>query len=343
MKLGKLARGLMFAALVPTVTHAQEVILKVAHFAPPTSPGHVKFVVPWCDKVAAESAGRIQCQHYPAMMLGGTAPQLLSQVRDGVADVVWTLPGYTPGRLPLTEVFELPFICTDQESSSRAVWDFVEKHTMGEFAGLKPIAVWVPGSFAMHLRDKELKSLVDLKDLKIRGSSRLTTRLLASLGAQPVGMPMTQMAESLSKGIIEATMLPWEVVPSTKVHELTKYSVEFGGEHTMSTTVQMFVMNRKKYDSLPPELKKVIDDNSGRETSAWISAQLKTADAAGLQTVIDRGNTVHRLPAEEMAKWEQATRPVIEEWIDEVSAKGADGRKLYEDAVALVQYHSGRK
>lgn len=340
MKLSNLARILMLTALIPAVAHAQEVILKVAHFAPPTSPAHTRFIVPWCDKVAAESAGRIQCQHYPAMQLGGTAPQLLNQVRDGVADVVWTLPGYTPGRLPLTEVFELPFICTDQEASSRALWDFVQKHTMSEFAGLKPIAVWVPGSFAMHLRDLELKTLADLKGLKIRGSSRLTTRLLASLGAQPVGMPMTQMADSLSKGIIEATMLPWEIVPSTKVHELTRYSVEFGGEHVMSTMVHMFVMNQKKYDSLPPELKKVIDDNSGRETSAWISAQLKAADAAGRQTVIDNGNTIHRLPAEEMAKWQQATHPVIEEWIQEVSAKGSNGKELYEDAVTLVKHYS---
>ena len=336
MKLGKLARGLMFAALVPTVTHAQEVILKVAHFAPPTSPGHTKFVVPWCDKVAAESAGRIRCQHYPAMLLGGTAPQLLSQVRDGVADVVWTLPGYTPGRLPLTEVFELPFICTDQESSSRAVWDFVEKHTMGEFAGLKPIAVWVPGSFAMHLRDKELKSLADLKDLKIRGSSRLTTRLLASLGAQPVGMPMTQMAESLSKGIIEATMLPWEVVPSTKVHELTKYSVEFGGEHTMSTTVQMFVMNRKKYDSLPPELKKVIDANSGAEVSAWAGKVWDDATLAGRQSAVDRKNTFYMVPADEVKKWQKASESVTAEWVKEVTAKGHDGQKLLAEAQALL-------
>lgn len=343
MKLKRLVRCIALAACLPTMAQAQEVILKVAHFVPPTAPGHTKFIAPWCDKVATESQGRIQCQIYPAMQLGGTPPQLLNQARDGVADVVWTLPGYTPGRLPLTEVFELPFITTEQEASSRAMWDFVHKHTMKEFAGLRPIALWVPGPYRLHLRDKELKTMADLKDMTIRSSSRLTTRLLAALGASPVGMPVTQMAESLSKGIIQATMLPWEVVPATKVHELTKHSVEFGGERTLSTTTMIFVMNKKKYDSLPADLKKVIDNNSGRETSAWVSAQLKSADAAGRQTVIDHGNKVYQLPADEMAKWQHAAQPVVDEWIKEVSAKGADGKKLYAEAAALVeQYSAGR-
>lgn len=344
MKLNRMIYGLVFAAIFPAATQAQEVVLKVAHFVPPTAPGHTKFISPWCDKVAAESQGKIKCQIYPAMQLGGTPQQLLTQVRDGVADVVWTLPGYTPGRFPITEVFELPFMTMGQEGGSRALWDFVQKNTLtNEFMGLQPIATWVPGPYSLHLRDKEPKTMADLKDMKIRSSSRLTTRLLATLGASPVGMPVTQMAESLSKGVIDATMLPWEVVPATKVHELTKVSVEFGGDYTMSTTTMIFVMNKKKYDSLSPELKKVIDANSGRETSAWVSAQLKTADAAGRQAVANHGNKIYQIPADEMAKWQAASKPVNEEWLKEVSAKGADGNKLLSDATVLVKQYAGKK
>jgi TRAP-type C4-dicarboxylate transport system substrate-binding protein len=343
MELKKLAFSIAVAALLPAMAQAQEVILKVAHFVPPTAPGHTKFIAPWCDKIAAESQGKIKCQIYPAMQLGGTPQQLLSQVRDGVADVVWTLPGYTPGRLPVTEVFELPFMTIGQEGGSRALWDFVQKYTMNEFTGLQPLATWVPGPYNMHLRDKEPRTMADLKDMKIRSSSRLTTRLLAALGASPVGMPVTQMAESLSKGVIEATMLPWEVVPATKVHELTKFSVEFGGEHTMSTTTMIFVMNKKKYDSLAPELKKVIDANSGRETSAWVSAQLKSADMGGRQAVVNHGNKIYQIPADEMAKWQTAAKPVTEEWVKEVSAKGVDGRKMVAEAEALVKLYANTK
>lgn len=340
MKIRSLALGLAAAALVPTVAQAEEVILKVAHFLPPVSPAHTKFISPWCDKIAAESQGKMKCQIYPAMSLGGTPPQLLNQVRDGVADIVWTLPGYTPGRFPTSEVFELPFITTTHEASSRAMWDFVQAHSMKEFVGMKPIATWVNGPNVLHFRDKEVKTLEDLKGMKVRAPSRLGTKLLAALGATPVGMPVPQMAESLSKGVIEGALIPWEVVPATKTHELTKFHAEAGGSHAMTTATMIFVMNQKKYDSLSPELKKVIDDNSGRETSAWVSAQFKDADAGGREAAVGRGNTVYALPAEEMAKWQAASKPVAEEWIKEISSKGVDGQKLFDDANALVTQYS---
>lgn len=342
MKLKQLLGVLALAAILPGTAGAQEFVLKVAHFVPPTAPGHVKFVAPWCDKVAAESLGKIKCQIYPAMQLGGTPQQLLTQVRDGVADIVWTLPGYTAGRFPISEVFELPFLTMGQEVSSRAFWDFVQKNAMSEFSGLQPLALWVPGAYSLHLRDKEVRTLTDLKDMKVRTPSRLGSKLLAALGAVPIGMPVTQMVESLSKGVVDGTMLPWEVVPATKVHELTKFSAEVGGEYTMSTTTMMFVMNKKKYDSLPPELKKVIDANSGRETSAWISGQLKSADNAGRQSVVGHGNKIYQIPPEETAKWQAAAKPVTEDWIKEIAAKGGDGRKLLADAVALVKQHSAK-
>ncbi|ENO98120.1 MAG: TRAP transporter substrate-binding protein [Pseudoxanthomonas sp.] len=343
MKIRTTTLGLVSALLLPAVGHAQEVTLKVAHFLPPTTPMHAKVIAPWCDKIAAESQGRLKCQIYPAMQLGGTPPQLLGQVRDGVADVVWTLPGYTPGRFPMTEIFELPFITTTHEPSARAVWDFVQANASKEFAGLKPIAVWANGPNILHMRDKEIRSLEDLKGVKVRAPSRLGTKLLAALGATPVGMPVPQMTESLSKGVIDGALIPWEVVPPTKAHELTKFHAESGVERAMTTATMIYVMNQKKYDSLPDDLKKVIDANSGREFSAWVAAQHVAADAVGRDMTIARGNKVYSIPADEMTRWEQAAKPVTAEWIKEVTASGADGQKLYDDAVALVAKYSAAR
>ena len=344
MKFRKLLAPLAFAALAPALGHAQEVVtLKVAHFLPPISPAHSKFIVPWCDKIAAESQGKMKCQIYPAMQLGGTPPQLINQARDGVADIVWTLPGYTPGRFPVSEVFELPFVTSTHEASSRAAWDFAEKHAKNELAGLQPIGVWVNGPNVFHFRDKEVKTLEDLKGMKVRAPSRLGTKLLAALGATPVGMPVPQMAESLSRGVIEGALVPWEVVPSTKAHELTKFHAEMPGNKSMTTATMVFVMNKKRYDSLPAELKKVIDNNSGRETSAWISAQFKGADAGVRDAALKRGNKVYQISEAEAVKWENASKSVAEEWIKEVSAKGLDGQKLYDEAVALVKQYSEQK
>jgi TRAP-type C4-dicarboxylate transport system substrate-binding protein len=340
MQPARLTLTQLAAALLPLPTQAQEVVLKVHHFLPPASLAQTKFIAPWCDRIAAESQGRMKCQIYPSMQLGGTPPQLVNQVRDGVADIVWTLPGYTPGRFPLSEVFELPFFTTTYEASSRALWDFMQTHAAGELAGMKPIATWVNGPNVLHLRDKPVRTLDDLKGLKIRAPSRLGNKLLAALGATPVGMPVPQMAESLSKGVIDGALVPWEVVPATKTHELTRYHAEAAGAHPMTVATMIFVMSQKRYDSLPADLRKVIDDNSGRETSAWVSTQFRDADAIGRALAVANGNTIYPIAPEELTKWEAATRPVSAEWIGEVKTRGADGQQVHDAAAALVRKYS---
>ncbi|HRM68027.1 TRAP transporter substrate-binding protein [Thauera phenylacetica] len=337
--LRKIAFGLAATAMMSSA-QAQEVVLKVAHFLPPMSTMHSRFIVPWCDKIEAESKGRMKCQIYPAMQLGGTPPQLLSQVRDGVADIVWTISGYTPGRFPISEVFELPFMTTTHEASARAVWDFIDEHAASEFEGVKRIANWVVGPYVIHLRDKDLNTIEDFRGMKIRAPSRLGNRMLTALGATPVGMPVPQISESLSRGVIDAAIVPWEVVPATKAHELTKFHVEVSGGRSLTTATSIYVMNQKRYDSLPPELKKVIDDNSGREVSAWVAAEFKVGDEGGRAAALGRGNKITEIPADEVKRWKDASQPVVDEWIAEVTSKGHDGRKLYERAVELVEKHS---
>ncbi len=337
--LRKLAFGLAATAVMSSA-QAQEVVLKVAHFLPPMSNMHAGFIVPWCDKIEAESKGRMKCQIYPAMQLGGTPPQLLNQVRDGVADIVWTIPGYTPGRFPISEVFELPFVTTTHEATARAVWDFIDENAASEFDGLKRIANWVVGPYVIHLRDKELKTLEDFRGMKIRAPSRLGNRMLTVLGATPVGMPVPQIAESLSRGVIDAAIVPWEVVPATKTHELTKYHAEVSGGYSLTTATSIYVMNQKKYDSLPADLKKIIDDNSGRETSALAATAFRKGDEGGRAAASNRGNQINQIPPEEVERWKKAVQPVTDEWIADVTSKGYDGRKLYDRAAELVKQYS---
>lgn len=326
----------LILACAPLATQAgtpsEPVVLKLAHSLPPMSAAHTRFIVPWCERIEVQSGGRMKCQIYPAMSLGGAPAQLLQQARDGIADITWTLPGWTPGRFPLSEVFELPFFTSDRESSSRALWDFVEHNAMSEFAGLKPIGTWVTGPYVFHFRDREVRNLDDFKGLKVRAPSRLGNKMLAALGATPVGMPVPQMPESLAKGVIGGALVPWEVVPPTKTHELTRFHAEAAGDRTMLAATMIFAMNRKKYDSLPDDLKKVIDDNSGRDTSAWIAAQFEPADTAAREMTVARGNAVYAITPEEMRKWQAATRDVTEEWIREVP----NGQQHYDAAAALV-------
>lgn len=331
---------IVIAAAPAAHAQSQPVVLKVAHFLPVASAAHGKMIVPWCEKVESASQGRLKCEIYPAMQLGGNPSQLFGQARDGIADIVWTLPGYTPGRFPISEVFELPFVATTHQPSSRALWDYTQKYARSEFAGVKPIATWVNGPNYLHMRSKQVKTLEDLRGMKIRAPSRLSNELLTRLGASAMGMPLPQAVESYSKGVIDAALLPWEVIPGVKFHELSKYHAETAGKRMLATSTMIFVMNQKKYESLPDDLKKVIDANSGADTSAWVAAQFEEADAVGRKAAVDRGNTVYEISEEELKRWADATAPIRQDWIETVSKKGADGQALYDAAISLVDQYS---
>jgi TRAP-type C4-dicarboxylate transport system substrate-binding protein len=319
---------------------AQEVTLKVAHFLPPGSVAHSKFITPWCDKIAKESAGRLKCQIFPAMQLGGTPPQLIDQVRDGIADLVWTLPGYTAGRFPTMEVFELPFMTNTAESASRAAWEYYGKHAQKEFAQVKPLAFHVHDEGYVHSREKQIKVLADFKGLKMRAPTRQTNKMLAAYGATPVSMPVPALAEALSKGVVDGFCLPWEVIPTVKAHEMVKYHTETPPtSRALYTAVFVWAMNPGKYNSLPADLKKVIDANSGADVSAWIGSVWDASAPSARKQAVDRGNVFYTLPDAEVANWIKASQPLYDDYAKDMSAKGVDGKALIEDARALVRQY----
>ena len=129
----------VFMGLSSGLTWSQEVVLKVHHFLAPNATSQKLLLEPWCEKVAKESNNRIKCQIYPAMQLGGTPPQLFDQAKDGVADIIWTVPTYQAGRFVKSEVFELPFMTKTAEGGSRAFWEYMQKNSLDEFKGTKII------------------------------------------------------------------------------------------------------------------------------------------------------------------------------------------------------------
>lgn len=338
----RLLAALSFAlAALPVPSLADETILRVHHFLPVTSTAHAKILGPWCDRLAKDSGGRLKCQIYPSMQLGGTPAQLYDQAKDGVADVIWTLLGYTAGRFPLIEVFELPFMMTTAEATSRAVWDYAQTHAAAEFRDVKPLAFHVhePGQF--FLAKRPVTQLADLKGLKLRAPTRVTNKMLAALGAVPVGMPVPQVTESLSKGVIDGALLPYEVVPSIKVQEVTRFASETDPKLPgLYTSVFMVAMNKAKYESLPADLKKVVDANSGMVLSATAGRLYDEAAPVSRKLVAERGNRINVIPAAELEKWRQATDRLDDEWMAEAARRGHDGKALLEAAKASIARHS---
>lgn len=334
---------ILLAALSALSAHAgaQEIVLKVHHFLSALSPAHAKLITPWCDKIAKESAGRLKCQIYPSLQLGGTPPQLYDQVKDGVADIVWTLPGYNAGRFPSLEAFELPFMMTDAEGTSRALWHYVEQHAKAEFKDVRPLAFHVHGPGHIHMREKPIRTLADMKGMKVRAPTRLTNKLIAAMGATPVGMPVPQVPEALTRGVIDGAVIPWEVVPAVRVHELTKHHTETDPKlPALYTSTFIFAMNPAKYDSLPADLKKVIDANSGANLSAAAGKVILEADGPGRKLAQDRGNQFHMIPAAELENWRRIAQSVYTDWMKEMAGKGLDGAALLKSAQGLIAKHA---
>lgn len=324
--------------LLLSVAHAQQAItLKVHHFWPPQAMPPTKILQPWCDKLAADSSNRIKCQIYPAMQLGGTPSQLFDQAKDGVVDVVFTLPGYTAGRFPVMEVFELPFMMSSAEAGSRAAWDFYEQYGKKEFSGVKPLMFAMHDNGYVHTRDKPIKTMADFKGMRMRAPTRMTNKLLAALGASPVAMPLPQLPEAVSKGVVDGFLLPWEVVPSLKLHEMVKYDSETDpARPALYSSVFILAMNPAKYESLPADLKAVIDKNSGAALSASAGATWDQSAPPARKFATDRGNTMLTIPASELDNWAKASSGLSEEWVASMDKLSLPGKQMLEDAKALL-------
>lgn len=326
-------------AAMSIAAHAQEVTLRMHQFLPAQATIPANGLTPWAEKVMAESNGRIKIERYDAMTLGGTPPQLIDQVTDGVVDLIWTVIGYTPGRFPTTEAFELPFFMTNGEATSKAFHEYCEKHCTEEFSGMKVLAWHAHGPGLIHSKNP-VNKLEDMKGLKIRGGSRVINQMLEALGATPVGMPVPATSEALSKGVIDATTVPWEVTPSLRISELVTNHTGFSGTHGLYTQTFAFVMNQASYDKLPDDLKAVIDRNSGIEIAAALGRVMDDGDEVGLKIATDANNTIIQLDEAETQRWKDTATPLVQAWVDEMTAKGFDGQTLVNDALALIDKHT---
>lgn len=341
MKRRALLQSAALSAIAAPVATSQAqaiVTLKFHTFMAPLSNVWLTMHKPWMDKVEKESGGRIKFEAYPAMQLGGTPVQLYDQARDGVADIVWTLPGYTAGRFPRTEVFELPFMMNNAEATSKAFWEYVQTYCPDEFKDTHVVALHVHGPGALHMKNKLVQTVDDLKGSKVRGPTRQITKMLSYIGATPVGMPLPAIPDALSKGTIDGAVIPWEVVPSVKVQELTKFHSEFAPEvGALYTATFVMAMNKAKYQSLPADLKKVIDNNSGIITSAWLGKTQEGNDPIGRKAATDRGNTIATISATEASHFKRKAALVEVEWIEDMNKRGFNGRQLRDGAKALIE------
>ena len=315
---------------------AAEITLRLHHFLPAKSNVHSRLLDPWAKKVGELTGGKAAVEIFPSMQLGGKPPELFDQAKDGVADIVWTVPGYTPGRFPRTEVFELPFIASRRGIvNAKASQDYANAHLNDEVKDVKLLSFWSHDGGVIHCR-KQIATLADLNGVKLRFPTRLAGEALKAVGVAAIGMPVPQVPESLAQGVLDGAVVPWEVVPAIKLHELVTFHTEIPGSPTLYVTSFFLAMNKAKYEGLPDDVRKVIDDTTGMVFATDAGNMWDTAGAEVAKMVKDKGNTILTLSDADKASWMKTCEPITAAWVEEMKGKNIDAAALVDSAKALL-------
>lgn len=328
-------------ALLASPVSAQEFTFKLHHLLPPKAPAQTQMLAPWAKQVEENSGGRVKIEIFPAMSLGGKPPELIQQARDGVVDIVWTVNGYTPGVFPRTEVFELPFVfLNDPRATNLAMWDMFESDLKQEYKGVEVMFLHVHAGQAIHMVDKLVRKPSDLAGMKMRIPTRTGAWIIEALGASPVGMPVPDLPQALSKKVVDGAFIPWEIIPPLKIHEQTQYQIEGANKVRFGTTSFQVSMNKARWDGLPADIQKAFKDASGKDWWGKVGDIWRAGDESGIKVATDSGNEHITLTEAETEAFRVATEPVVERWIKEVGEKGIDGAALVAKARELIAKYS---
>lgn len=321
--------------LVLAFTHtvlAQTTTLRMANWLPPVH--HMTQTLGnWAAEVEKASEGSLKIDLLKAPL--GKPPAQYDLVKNGVVDIAWGVPAYTPGRFHMMRVMELPFLSPNAEMGSAGLWEWYSKHNLleKEFADTKLLAVFVHGPGVLHSKEAIL-SLEELEGVKLRvGGGGVA--MSDQLGAVPVAMPANQAHESLQRGTTEGAFFPWESIKGFRLGKLVGHHLEFPGG--LYTTPFFLVMNQKSWENLSAEHKEVLNKVGGAWGSRFIGKGWDAADTVGKKQAMANGNKISTIAAKEFDRWKEKTQFMAEEWIKKADAAGHDGKALYEDLQAIMK------
>lgn len=291
--------------------------LKLASFVPPSHSIWVDPLTPWTKDVASRSGGKLTVRMFPSMQLGGKPPELYRQMVQGIADIVFTLPGYTSSDFPMMTMTELPGAASSAEDGTRKFWEharFFEK----ELADAKVLMLWNSDSAGIMSRDRPVQTLADMKGMRIRTPSAVQSAQLEILGAIPVSMPATQIYNSLERGVIDAVMIGMSTMIDFKLLEVVRHITV---NAPLGRSPFMVAMSRKRYEGLPDDLRKIIDDTTGVDLSlrGAVSYDKKGIEAVALAR---KQRNVIELTDDEIARWIEAFQPLVKRAVAENDKRG---------------------
>lgn len=315
--LATLVSAMLFA---PTLAQAQTTTLRYSNWLPPGQAMRVEVIEPWIAEVEKVTNGRVKVETLPKVV-GSLAAQF-DVARDGQADIVVFIGGYTPGRFEINEVFELPFMSDDPELYSGVVYRFYRKHVeqYGEFKGVHILSTYVvsPGQFFTSKR--KMRTISDFKGLKVRSPGPVATHALTLMGATPVSKPSSETYELVSSGVLDGTMMPPESMPAWKLEDLLpNMTIVPGGFYN---TVLNLAINEAKWKSLSKEDQEAIMRISGEKFGMAVGRAYKRGDQATIDGYRKTGKSVEVLGPQVAAEMRELLRPVEQAWMEKARKRG---------------------
>lgn len=298
--------------------------LKMASFVPPKHTIWAEVLTPWAKKVEEMSGGKLKVSLYPSMQLGGKPPELYRQMVQGIADIVFTLPGYTSGDFPMMSLTELPGTATSAEDGTRKLWSKFDEFFTEEYKDAKVLMLWNSDNAGFMTKSKWIKKIDDVKGLRIRAPSAAQVAQIEHLGGVGVSMPVTQIYNGIERGTLDGTQIPLSAMIDFKLIEVVKY---FTVNAPLGRSPFLVAMQRKRYESLPAELKKVIDDTTGLDLSLEGSADYDKTNVQAL-ALAKKEREVYELSDKEYQEWLDFFAPLIKSEGERVDKLGLAGTKL---------------
>jgi TRAP-type C4-dicarboxylate transport system substrate-binding protein len=320
--------------LGPRLGDAQAVELKIAHFVPPTHSVSI-WLEKWSQKITKDSNGAITFKIFPGAQLG-PPPKYYDIARTGQADITWFVHGFTPGRFPLSEVSNLPYLVGSAEIGVKMLNEpALRKYLAKEHEGLKPLLLMTHQPGNIHTAKKPIRTVDDMKGMRLRFSSATIKDFVAALGGTPVGLPPTQIVEGMQKGTLDGAWIDYGGAEAFKIGPVTKYTTE------MYSYVTSFCicMNQRSFDKLPANLQKLIDDSLVGVEKA-VGHEWDKLDAPGKASLMKAGMTPVKLSKEEDAKFRAAGAKVAEVKLAELEKKGMPAREVYKLMQTLAAKHA---
>ena len=326
-----LLTAMMLAAVMiarPDESRAETIELKMAHFMSPLHIQHQQSFLPFAKKVEELTAGRVKIKVYAGGTLGDAA-QLADSVRTGVADIAFVVPSYTTGRFPRTSVLDLPFLFDNAEHTTRVFYDLYDRYLADDYKDYKILWLYSCDAGQLFSVEKPIRTLADIKGMKMRAPSAYMSQTLKLLGANPVSMPLSELHAALDKKVIDGTLAPTSAIYDFKLAALIRHSARLN----VYTAPMVVLMNKAKFNSLPDYAKKAIEGASGK---AWGLRAARIYDKLDADTVKSMNKSekiaIYTLPTAEKKKFVESVRVMEAEWVEKAAQKGLPAKVML-DAV----------